>query len=167
MKSNANPAAFGLMLLALLASGSCKPVPEPDTMLTVQFDKGSYRIEAAPFQGGHTLRFLCLEGCPVPVDVSAGHPDSPLGMLSRDNDDLFFLFSSSGSAYWVRVWHLTENGAERVGEIVSRTPPDFAKDDSGHTVIRSYEGDPPEGLLRPMDWKYVDGRYVRSELKVN
>jgi len=167
MKSNANPTAFGLMLLAVFTLGSCKPALEPDTMLTVRLDKVSYRIEAAPFSSGHELRFVCLEGCPVPVDVIENHPDSPLGMLSRDKDDLFFLFSASGSAYWVRVWHLTENGAERVGEIVSRTPPGFTQDDSGHTIIRSYEGDPPEGAFRPVDWKYVNGRYVRSEPKVN
>lgn len=129
--------------------------------MTVPFAKGIYRIETLPFSDGHTLRLFCLEGCPTIVDVSEDHPDRPLGQVSNDNDDLFFYLSSTKAGHWVRVWHLTDMGAERIGEVFSPRRPDLITDENGHTIIRSDENGAAAGTSRGVEWRYISGKYVR------
>jgi len=92
--------------------------------------------------------------------------DHPLGLFSRDQDQLVFYLSSSGSAYQVRVWQIADSGVRRVASLGSRGRPDFLSDAQGRAVIDTYEGDSGVGPWSHVRWTYRDGAFQRTDANV-
>jgi hypothetical protein len=115
---------------------------------------------------GYPVRFQCVAECARPVTLVEPIGDYPLGLFSRDQDELLFYLSGSGSAQQIRVWQFTEDGVRRVASLGSRGRPDFLSDAQGHAVIYTYEGDSAVRPLSRVRWTYQDGAFRRAAANV-
>jgi hypothetical protein len=142
--------------------GACVPHERPTASLETGSEHGIYRFESGSFDDGYPLRIRCIAKCPRPADILEPVGDHPLGLFSRDQDDLVFYLTSSGSGYQVRVWQLTGSGVRRIGTFASRTRPEFASDAGGHAIIQTYEGGSGVEPWQPVRWTYRESAFVKT-----
>jgi hypothetical protein len=109
---------------------------------------------------GYDIRIKCVSTCAQPIEFNEFIGDVPMGLFSRDQDDLVFSLWSGGSSYRVRVWQVSDAGVRKVAELPSRGRPDFLTDDAGRSAIRTYEADSGVEPFKPTLWSFVKGRFV-------
>jgi len=109
---------------------------------------------------GYDIRIKCVSACAQPIDFSEPINDVPMGLFSRDQDDLVFSLCSGGSAYRVRVWQLNDAGVRKVAELSSRGRPDFLTDGAGRSAIRTYEADSGAKSSKPVLRSFIGGRFM-------
>ncbi|WP_170318441.1 hypothetical protein [Sphingomonas sp. PAMC 26621] len=112
---------------------------------------------------GYQIAIDCTKKCAKPVHYQEATSDAPLGLFSRDQNDLIFSTWSGGSAYRVRVWSVAGNTVRKVVELSSRGTPDFLSDSHGRPMIETYEGDSVAVRLSRVRWIFVNGHFVRSK----
>ena len=152
-----------MLLLVVLALSACASGPETFASLRTNTEHGTFLVDVQYDEAvGYPVRFRCFAECSRPMTFAEPIADHPLGLFSRDQDELVFYLSSSGSAYQVHTWQITETGIKRVVSLSSRRRPDFLSDAEGHAVIDTYEGDSAVGTLSRIRWTYRDGAFRRS-----
>jgi len=109
---------------------------------------------------GYDVRIECVSTCAQPIAFSETVGDAPMGLFSRDQDDLVFSVWSGGSAYRVRVWQVSDAGVRKVAELSSRGRPDFLTDGAGRSAIRTYEAESGVEPLKPVLRSFIRGRFV-------
>jgi hypothetical protein len=114
-------------------------------------------------EAGYDVEITCVSGCPRATSLRASVDDSPLGLFTRDQDDLLFSTWSAGSAYRVRVWALDRSGIVEVAELSSRGRPAFTSDRFGHATIRTFESESGVTPFRPVLWTYRKGAFIRRD----
>lgn len=136
---------------------------ETAASLRVEANRGTFiaavRVDRS---AGYQVEIDCVAGCSSPVSYRDPVGDSPLGLFTRDREDLIFSTWSSGSAYRVRVWHVSDTGIHKVAELSSRGRPDFQSDRFGRSTIRTFEGGSSAGPLHPILWTYRSGSFGRG-----
>ncbi|MFK3890507.1 hypothetical protein [Sphingomonas sp. NPDC079357] len=141
---------------ALLAS----TVP-PVASLRVNGERSTFSVAVEESAStGYDIRIKCVSSCAQPIDFSEAIGDVPMGLFSRDQDDLVFSLWSSGSAYRVRVWQVSDTGVRKVVELSSRGRPDFLTDGAGRSAIRTYEADSGVEPFKPVLRSFIGGRFV-------
>jgi hypothetical protein len=150
-------------LLALLPAASAMTAA-PVASLRVNGDQASFMVRVVTdAQAGYRVTIDCARHCRKPVHYAETTGDAPLGLFSRDQDNLLFSIWSAGSVYRVLVWSVSDGGVRRIAEIASRGRPDFLSDSDGSAVVRTYEGDGGASPLHAKDWTFSDGRFVPSK----
>jgi hypothetical protein len=109
---------------------------------------------------GYNIRIRCVSACAQPIDFRESIADVPMGLFTRDQDDLVFSLWSGGSAYRVRVWQVSDSGVRKVAELSSRGRPDFLTDNAGRPAIRTYEADSGVDPFKPVLRSFIRGRFV-------
>jgi hypothetical protein len=155
---------LGVAALAVLGLGSCAPEPQPMASLQTAFDHGTYRVTVGSFDEGYPVRFSCVEDCPGPVEFVEHLGDHPLGLFSRDQDELIFYLSGTGVGYRVWIWQVSDAGIKRIGELGSRGRPDFLSDAKGHAVVQTYEANSGVELWQPVRWTFDGGKFVGAPI---
>ena len=151
-------------LLVLLSAASPITAATPVASLRVDGDRASFMIRAVvDAHAGYRVTIDCARHCRKPVHYAETTGDAPLGLFSRDQDNLLFSIWSAGSVYRVPVWSVSDDGLRRIAEIASRGRPDFLSDGDGFAVVRAYEGDGGASPLHARDWTFSDGRFVPSK----
>lgn len=141
---------------ALLASTA-----PPIASLRVDGERSTFSIVIeASANTGYNIRIKCVSACAKPIEFSEPVGDVPLGLFSRDEDDLVFSLWSGGSAYWVRVWQVNDAGVREVAELSSRGRPDVLTDSAGRPAIRTYEADSSVEPFKPVLRSFIQGRFV-------
>jgi len=113
-------------------------------------------------EAGYEVKITCVSGCPAGIGLRESVEDTPLGLFTRDQDNLLFSTWSAGSAYRVRVWTLKRSGIVEIAELSSRGRPAFASDRFGRAIIRTFESESGAAPLRPVLWTYSNGAFTRS-----
>lgn len=112
---------------------------------------------------GYRIAIDCTGQCSVPASYSETVDDVPLGLFSRDQDDLILSLWSGGSAYRVRVWSIADGQVRKVAELSSRGRPEFLTAPGGGILIRTYEAESGVTAQHRVDWTLAGGRFVRSD----
>jgi hypothetical protein len=98
---------------------------------------------------------------PRPYSETVG--DTPLGLFSRDQDDLILSLWAGGSAYHVRVWSIADGQVRKIAELSSRGRPEFLNAPDGGTMIRTFEAESDVAALQEVNWTFTAERFVRSD----
>lgn len=150
------PAAAALLLMLWSSDGD---------LAALRFDSAddaTFRISISETAGAaRQIRFICTVGCPTPIDRSEPFDDEPLGLFSRDQNDLVFALAAGGSAYRVHAWRVSRDGAVKVTQLSSRGRPEILSDEHGNAVIRTYIAESGVAPRRIVDWTYRRGQFVR------
>ena len=145
-----------IALPALLAS----TVP-PVASLRINGERSTFSVVVEDSAStGYDIRIKCVSACAEPIDFSEPIGDVPMGLFSRDQDDLVFSLWSGGSAYRVRVWQVSDAGVRKVAELSSRGRPDFLTDGAGRSAIRTYEADSGVEPFKSVVRSFIGGRFV-------
>ena len=151
-------------VLALLSAASSMTAATPVASLRANGDQASFMVKVVTdAHAGYRVTIDCARHCRKPVHYAETTGDAPLGLFSRDQDNLLFSIWSAGSVYRVLVWSVSDGGVRRIAEIASRGRPDFLSDSDGSAVIRTYEGGGGASPLHAKDWTFSDGRFVPSK----
>ena len=139
----------------------------PVASLRVDANGATFVVAVREYRSaGYQIEVDCVAKCSRRFSYRESVSDSPLGLFTRDRDDLVFSTWSAGSAYRVRVWRVSASGIGKIAELSSRGMPDFLSGRSGRPSIRTYEGDSGTGPMHSVLWTYRDGRFVRGERNV-
>ena len=156
------------MLIASLAlwaaSTALAASPEP-AAASLHVDDGQTTFAATVTpddQAGYRIAINCAGQCRAPTSYSETVGDTPLGLFSRDQDDLILSLWSGGSAYRVRVWSIADGEVGKIAELSSRGRPEFLNAPDGGTMIRTFEAESGVAALHEVNWTSSAGRFVRS-----
>ena len=95
-----NPTFLALSLLA-----SSLPATSTVATLRVDADKSTFMVKVTEDASvGHQITIDCVRQCAKAAHYHETTGDTPLGLFSRDQNNLIFSTWSSGSAYRVVVW---------------------------------------------------------------
>ncbi|MBE9603328.1 hypothetical protein IAI18_00490 [Acetobacteraceae bacterium H6797] len=98
----------------------------------VEVDGAFTSLNIAPRE----LRIRCLQGCATETTYVEGMDDGLLDLLHlKENGRDLVTVWVSGSAYWVRVYHLEDGKIGKVMEAASKVWPSFNFDDQGSLLI--------------------------------
>jgi hypothetical protein len=153
-----NPLFLALSLLSLDATA-------PSSVAALRIDGDAFTFVVRVTGGlpdGYQIAIDCTEKCATPVHYRETTNDTPLGLFSRDQNDLLFSTWSAGSAYRVMVWSVAGDTVRKVVELSSRGTPSFLSDAFGRPIIETYEGDSVAAPLRRVRWTFVNGHFARS-----
>lgn len=142
--------------------------PQAETVASLRFDGGNATFAVAvqvAHPAGYQVEIDCVSGCSSAVSYREPVGDSPLGVFTRDQDDLIFSTWTSGSAYRVRVWRASNTGIRKVAELSSRGRPDVQSDGFGRSTIRTFERESSTGPLHPILWTYQGGAFEHGKRK--
>ncbi|WP_267389734.1 hypothetical protein [Sphingomonas sp. GC_Shp_3] len=146
-----------LIALPLLLASTVSPVAS----LRVDGERSTFSVVVEERAStGYNIRIACVSTCAQPIDFSEPIGDVPMGLFSRNQDDLVFSLWSGGSAYRVRVWQVSDAGVRKVAELSSRGRPDFLTDSTGRSAIRTYEADSGVEPFKPVLRSFIKGRFV-------
>ncbi|MFG6284420.1 hypothetical protein [Sphingomonas sp. S6] len=141
---------------AVLAS-----IAPPIASLRVHGERSTFSVVVEDSAAvGYDIRIECVAACDHPVDFHERIDDVPMGLFTRDQDELLFSLWGGGSTYRVRVWKVGDSGIRKVVELSSRGRPDFLTDDKGRSAIRTYEGGSGTGPLKPVLRSFIRGHFV-------
>jgi hypothetical protein len=150
-----------LVALSLLFSGVA--ATSSVATLRVDGDKSTFMVKVTEDASvGFRITIDCTERCATAVHYSEATGDTPLGLFSRDQNDLIFSTWSGGSAYRVLVWSVANGTVRKVAELSSRGRPDFVTGSDGAPVIQTYEADGRATTLRRVRWTFAHDHFVRS-----
>lgn len=156
-----NPLLLALSLLSIDATDAV-----PVAALRIDGNASTFVVQVT---GGRPDRYQiaidCTEKCASPVHYRETTSDTPLGLFSRDQNDLLFSTWSAGSAYRVKVWSVAGDTVRKVAELSSRGTPNFLSDALGRPTIETYEGESGSAQLRRVRWTFVNGHFARSVSK--
>ena len=153
-----HPLFLALSLLSFDATASL-----PVAALRLDGDRSTFVVQVTGgLPDGYQIAIDCTEKCAIPVHYRERTSDTPLGLFSRDQNDLLFSTWSAGSAYRVMVWSVAGDTVRKVAELSSRGTPDFLSDANGRPTIETYEGEGVAAPLRRVRWTFVNGRFARS-----
>lgn len=145
-----------IVVPALLASTT-----PPIASLRVDGERSTFSVVIeASANTGYNIRIKCVSACARPIEFHEAISDVPLGLFTRDQDDLVFSMWSGGSAYQVRVWQVSDSGVRKVAELSSRGRPDFLSDNAGRPAIRTYEAESGAGPFTPVLRSFIRGHFV-------
>lgn len=151
----------GLLTISLMSS--VIPVNVPVASLRVDGDGSTFKVDITERASeGYEIAIDCVRRCPKPIHYRDVTADTPLGLFSRDQNDLIFSTWSGGSAYRVVVWSVSDGRIRKVAELSSRGRPDFMNGSDGKPVIQTYEADSGADPLLRVRWIFANGRFVRS-----
>lgn len=143
--------------------GPIEVPPHLAASLRLTTDEGVFSaIISEGGEAGYEVKITCVSGCPAAIGLRESVDDTPLGLFTRDQDDLLFSTWSAGSAYRVRVWTLRQSGIVEIAELSSRGRPAFESDRFGRAIIRTFESESGIASLRPVLWTYSNGAFTRS-----
>lgn len=141
---------------ALMASTA-----QPMASLRVEGERSTFSVVVEKSaQTGYEIRIRCVAACDLPIDFHEPIDDVPMGLFTRDQDELVFSLWSGGSAYRVRIWQVGDRAVRKVAELSSRGRPDFLTDEAGRAAIRTYEADGSVDPMKPVLRSFVRGRFV-------
>lgn len=141
---------------ALLASTS-----PPVASLRVHGESSAFSVVVeANAKVGYDIRIRCVSACDHLTNFHESIGDVPMGLFTRNQDELVFSLWSGGSAYRVLVWKVSDSGVRKVAELSSRGRPDFLTDNMGRPAIRTYEADSGVEPFKPVLRSFVRGRFV-------
>ena len=154
------------LAISLLSFDAAAPVPV--AALRVDGDVSTFVVQVTGgLPDGYQIAIDCTEKCARPVHCRETTSDTPLGLFSRDQNDLVFSTWSGGSAYRVMVWSVARDTVRKVVELSSRGTPNFLSDPHGRPTIETYEGESVAARLSRVRWTFVKGHFVRSVVKGN
>lgn len=134
----------------------------PAATLRVDGGRSTFMVVvAAEASVGYQITIDCIERCARPVHYEETTGDTPLGLFSRDQNDLIFSIWSGGSSYRVLVWSLAGNTVRKIAELSSRGRPDFMTVPDGAPVVQTYEGDSGTTALHRVRWVLANDRLQR------
>lgn len=156
-----NPLLLAVSLLSFDATA-----PSPVAALRVDGDASTFVVQVTGgLPNGYQIAIDCTEKCARPVHYRETTSDTPLGLFSRDQNNLVFSTWSGGSAYRVMVWSVAGDTVRKVAELSSRGTPNFLSDANGRPTIETFEGASVDTRLRRVRWTFIKGRFVRSAKK--
>jgi hypothetical protein len=131
-----NPLFLAVSLLSIDATA-----PSPVAALRVDGEASTFVVQVTgELSGDYQIAIDCTERCTRPVHYRETTSDTPLGLFSRDQNNLVFSTWSGGSAYRVMVWAIAGDNVRKVVELSSRGTPNFWSDAQGRPTIETYEG---------------------------
>jgi hypothetical protein len=149
------------MYYLIAAAALLSSIALPIASLQVHGERSTFSVVVEDHATvGYDIRIRCVSACDHPVDFHEPIDDVPMGLFTRDQDDLLFSLWGGGSAYRVRVWKVGDSGVRKVVELSSRGRPDFLTDDMGRSAIRTYEGSSGAGPLKPVLRSFIRGHFV-------
>lgn len=106
--------------------------PSLAAALRIDGDESTFMVQVTGgLPDGYQITIDCTEKCTRPVHYREATGDTPLGLFSRDQNDLAFSTWSGGSAYRVKVWSVAGGAVRKVLELSSRSTPNFLSDAYG------------------------------------
>lgn len=157
---------MNLLFLAVSLLSCDATAPSPVAALRVGGDASTFVVQVTGgLPDGYQIAIDCIERCARPVHYREATGDTPLGLFSRDQNDLVFSTWSGGSAYRVIVWSVAGDTVRKVVELSSRGTPNFLSDTYGRSIIETYEGESVVAGLRRVRWTFTNGHFVRSVAK--
>lgn len=153
---------IGAALLAVCSISSTSSAEAPAASLRVNGDRATFMVTVTDDRAvGYRIAIDCIARCPRAIQYHETSGDSPLGLFSRDQDDLIFSVWSAGSVYRVLVWSVAQDHVRKVGELSSRGRPDFLSNPEGNAMIRTYEADGGNTPPVAVSWTVVNGHFLR------
>lgn len=132
----------------------------PVASLRVGGERSTFSVLVEEGAGtGYHIRIKCVSECARPIEFSEPVGDVPMGLFTRDKDNLVFSLWSGGSVYRVRVYQVNDTGVRNVAELSSRGLPDVSTDNAGRPAIRTYEADSGAQALRPVLRSFIRGHF--------
>ena len=154
------------LFLAFLRLSFDATAPLPVAALRVDGDASTFVVQVTgPVPDGYQIAIDCAEKCTKPVHYRETTGDTPLGLFSRDQNNLIFSTWSAGSGYRVLVWSVAGQAVRKVVELSSRGTPNFLSDARGRPTIEIYEGASIDARLRRVRWTFISGHFVRAMAK--
>lgn len=158
-----------LMASTVSSTALADSAAQPETFASLRVDGVNATFAVAvqvAHPAGYQVEIDCVSGCSSAVSYREPVGDSPLGLFTRDQDDLIFSTWTSGSGYRVRVWRASNAGIRKVAELSSRGRPDFQSDRFGRSTIRTFEREGSTGPFYPILWTYQGGSFEHGKRKV-
>lgn len=103
-------------LLALSLMGGCQSgTSPPRTSASLSYMNSQaleFRAEISVLsESGRVLKIECIENCPSQIRLVEEFPDTPLGIMGLSlEQDYFFIISSSGNSFQLKIYDISDNG---------------------------------------------------------
>jgi hypothetical protein len=114
------------------------------------------------------LQIICVKGCASEIKFHEDFYDSPVSMFRLwDGSDKLITIWASGSAHWVRIYCVKDDGIHKIFEQATRSAPQFGIDAHGAPIVIL---DNPDAEAAPIDfvihgsvWRWNSKQYIPKD----